>query len=77
MPQIAYTFSKNDEWYTPAYAVYPIIQFLKPESVIWCPFDTAESEFVKVLKKHNFKVIFSHILSGGTSSQQKFRTAII
>lgn len=65
MPQIAYTFSKNDEWYTPAYAVYPIIRFLKPNSVIWCPFDTAESEFVKVLKKHNFKVIFTHIISGG------------
>lgn len=65
MPQKECKYSKNDEWYTPAYAVYPIVKYLKPNSVIWCPFDTEESEFVKVLKKLSFTVIFSHIKSGG------------
>ena len=29
--------------------------------IIWCPFDTEESEFVKVLKENGYKVIYSHI----------------
>ena len=39
--------SKNDEFYTPLYAVKPIFKYLKPKSVIWCPFDTEDSYFVK------------------------------
>ena len=35
--------SGNNEYYTPPYAIKPIIKYLKPHSTIWCPFDTEES----------------------------------
>ena len=56
--------SGNDEFYTPTYAISPIAKYIKPNSVIWCPFDTDESMFVKELKKDGHKVIFTHISSG-------------
>lgn len=64
MAQIQYNFNKDDEYYTPAYAVYPIIEKLKPKSTVWCPFDTEKSNFVKVLKANGFNVIRSHIFDG-------------
>lgn len=54
----------NDEFYTPIYAIEPILKYLKPNSVIWCPFDTKESNFVKVLEKEGHKVVNSHISEG-------------
>ena len=30
----------NDEFYTPNYAIEPLLKHLKPNSKIWCPFDT-------------------------------------
>lgn len=51
----------NDELYTPSILVYPIIKYIKPNNIIWCPFDTEESEFVLILKENGFKVIYSHI----------------
>ena len=59
--QIQYSFNKNDEYYTPAYAVKPLLKYLKPNSKIWCPFDTEESEYVKVLSAAGHDVIHSHI----------------
>src|SRR5690625_2341140 len=56
--------SGNDEYYTPAYAVYPIITYLKPGAIVWCPFDTDESYFVKVLRAEGFTVIPTHLDSG-------------
>jgi hypothetical protein len=55
--------SKNDEFYTPKYAVLPIINYLKNKkfTTIWCPFDTKESWFVKVLQEEGFVVIHTHI----------------
>ena len=41
--QIQYNFNKNDEYVTPAYAVYPIIKRIKAGAVVWCPFDTKEA----------------------------------
>lgn len=64
MAQIQYKFNKNDEYFTPSYAIYPIIKHLKPNSTIWCPFDKEDSEYVKVFKKEGFKVIFGHIETG-------------
>jgi len=55
---------KTDEWYTPASAVYPIIKFLNKDVVIWCPFDTNESNFVKVLQDGGYTVVYSHIEQG-------------
>jgi hypothetical protein len=54
---------KNDECYTPAYFVELILPYIPVGAVVWCPFDTAESEFVKLIGKTN-KVIHSHISEG-------------
>lgn len=60
------TPGKNDECYTERYAVEPLLEFLEPykKSIIWCPFDTKESEFVKVFEENGFKVVHSHIAEG-------------
>lgn len=54
----------NDEFYTPVYAIIPLLKYLKPNSTIYCPFDTEESNFVKVLKQNRHIVLNSHIFSG-------------
>jgi len=43
--------SKNDEFYTPPYAVEPILRYIPSGSQVWCPFDTDESHFVKLLNQ--------------------------
>lgn len=57
----AATTKESDLVYTPRYAVSPLIKYIKPNSTIWCPFDTEESEYVKILSAAGFKVIYSHI----------------
>jgi hypothetical protein len=42
------SFNKKDEYYTPEMMVYPIMEYLKTGSTIWCPFDTVNSEFVNL-----------------------------
>lgn len=64
MAQIHFQFDKRDEYFTPAYAVYPIMKRLKPGAVIWCPFDTADSAYVKVFSRNGFQVIYGHIQTG-------------
>lgn len=51
----------NDEFYTPIYAIKPLLKYLKKYKTIWCPFDTEKSLFVKLLKEDGHKVIYSHI----------------
>ncbi len=51
----------NNEWYTLPYAIKPILEFLKPNSNILCPFDKSNSEFVKVLHDARHNVVFRHI----------------
>lgn len=58
---ILYSKGKNDECETLEYAVYPILKYLSKSSTIWCPFDKEESQFVQVLRKSGYNVIFSHI----------------
>ena len=69
----AKTNKESDEVYTPAYAVRPLIKYIKlymknnqkNNLVIWCPFDLNFSEYVKILSSiENVKVIFSHIDNG-------------
>ena len=62
MKRIYETLKINDECYTPAYAVKPLVKYLQPflGKTIWCPFDTEESEYVKVLTAAGHKVIYSH-----------------
>lgn len=56
--------SKNDEFYTPEYAIKPILKYLSPNSTIWCPFDTEQSLYKKVLEKAGHEVICTHINNG-------------
>ena len=56
--------SGKDEFYTPRYAVLPIAKYLKPNSVVWCPFDTVDSIFYKELTAQGHKVICTHIFNG-------------
>ena len=53
--------SGNDEFYTPKYAVTPIMEYIKANSTVWCPFDTQGSIFVKELIKAGHRVINTHI----------------
>ena len=56
------TLHINDECYTPDYAVRPLLKYLTKfkGKTIWCPFDTEESEYVKIFKEAGFNVIYSH-----------------
>ena len=56
--------SGNDEFYTPEYAISPIIKYIPKNSTIWCPFDTDKSLFVKLFKKNDFEVINTHLENG-------------
>ncbi len=59
-----YRIKASDEQYTPRYAVTPIIKYLPRSAVIWCPFDTGNSEFVLALQENGFQVTYSHIMTG-------------
>ena len=56
---ILYSKGANDECFTLDYAVKPIIKYIPENYVVWCPFDTKESEFVKQIQKNGNKVIHS------------------
>lgn len=78
--EIKKEYNKNDEFYTPEYAIYGFEKFidkliktngfltpreeLRHTITIWCPFDTEESHFVKYFRKCGFIVVHSHIKDG-------------
>jgi hypothetical protein len=53
--------SGNDEFYTPEYAIRPLLKYVDKNKKIWCPFDTSESNFVKIFKKNGNSVECTHI----------------
>lgn len=55
---------KQDEFYTPCYAIQPILKYISPDKTVWCPFDTRDSNFVKMLEKNGNTVIETHISNG-------------
>lgn len=59
-----YSGGANDECYTPAYGVAPIVKYLPRDKIIWCPFDKSESQYVRILTSNGFNVIYSHINDG-------------
>lgn len=61
---ILYSKGNNDECMTLAYAVKPILKYIPQRAVVWCPFDTEESEFVKQIRQVGHKVIATHIDNG-------------
>lgn len=56
-----WNINPNDEFYTPIYAIQPLIKYLKPRANIWCPFDTEESNYYKYLTELGFNVFYTHI----------------
>jgi hypothetical protein len=58
-----YSKGKKDECYTPAYGVAPILEFIPKDAIVWCPFDKAESEFVRQISQRN-EVVYSHLDDG-------------
>lgn len=63
----AKTDKASDEVFTPKCAVLPLVKYIPSGSTIWCPFDTLESEYVKVFTEKGYKVIHSHIDEGKNS----------
>ena len=65
-PKEFYSLQINDNYYTPEYAVLPLLEFLEPfrNKTIWCCFDKEDSEFVKVLTAYDYDVVYSHIDNG-------------
>ena len=58
--KLMYSPGSNDECYTPLYGVTPILKYIPKDTIVWCPFDTFESHFVREISKTN-KVIESHV----------------
>lgn len=56
--------SGNDEFYTPLYAIEPLVKYVPAGKSIWCPFDTEDSLIVKHFRKLGFAVSASHIQDG-------------
>jgi hypothetical protein len=54
----------QDEWMTPAYAVEPIVKYLRRDSSILCPFDKKDSAFVRVLRRNGHHAVHTHIDEG-------------
>lgn len=57
----AKTDKQSDEYYTPEEAVFPLIKYIKPNSVIWCPFDKEYSKYIQLFRNNRLSVIASHI----------------
>ena len=57
---------KNDELYTPEYAIKPLLKYLDKfkGKTIWECTDFGSSNITKVLKENGFKVISTHIKDG-------------
>lgn len=56
--------SKNDEFYTPRYAVKPLAGYIPKGAKVWCPFDTDRSLIVAVLRERGCIVYHSHVEDG-------------
>ena len=61
--KLMFSGGNNDECYTPDYGVKPILKYIPDGDIVWCPFDTKESEFVKQISEQN-EVMYSHISTG-------------
>ena len=61
--ELMYSHGGGDEAYTPVYGVRPILKYIPKNATVWCPFDTEESNFVKLISRQN-PVTHSHISIG-------------
>lgn len=51
------SYIKNDEYYTPEYAVKPLLKYLPKDKVIWECTDFGNSNITKILKENGYKVV--------------------
>lgn len=51
---------KNDELYTPQYAIKPLLKYLPKNVVIWECTDFGNSNITKILKENGYEVITTH-----------------
>lgn len=58
------SFNKKDEYYTPKILAESILDFVPKDKIVWCPFDTDNSEIVIALRNNGNKVIATHIVDG-------------
>jgi hypothetical protein len=58
-----YSHGGGDEAFTPVYGVRPILKYISKDAIVWCPFDTEKSNFVKLISRQN-EVVHSHISTG-------------
>ena len=56
--------SGNDEFYTPRYAVKPLLGYVPEGAKVWCPFDTDSSLIVDELSAHGCEVKNTHLGTG-------------
>jgi len=56
--------SGNDEFYTPRYAIKPLLKYLPKGKVIWCPFDTHRSLIVSELNLNGNYAVHTHLDDG-------------
>ncbi len=56
--------SGNDEFYTPRYAVKPLLKYIPKGTKIWCPFDTKDSLIVDEFREHGCMVSHTHLKEG-------------
>lgn len=52
-----------DEYYTPYYAVDPLLEFIPKDKIIWCPFDDEWSAYFQTFKQNDYHVIRSSIVN--------------
>lgn len=58
------SFNIKDEYYTPRILAETIVEFVPKDKVVWCPFDTDNSEIVVALRNNGNEVIATHIVDG-------------
>lgn len=56
--------SGNDEFYTPLYAVEPLLKHIPTDRVIWAPFDTGKSLIVQAFRARGNSVVATHLETG-------------
>ena len=54
---------KQDEYYTPPYAIEPLLKYVSVGAKVWCPFDTEDSLFVQMLRNMGCEVVATHIFN--------------
>lgn len=59
--EITGLINPNDEFYTPNYAINPLLKYLKPNSKICCPFDSKKSNFYRLLTQGGHTVKATHV----------------